>query len=331
MASKNGDYRSIIFLDNIVSDDDVANNVNEFELASAPDDYGTSYYFRGDAQNTFVLFAGMCWQVVRVDGNGNIKLILNNKNNTCNVSSSSSSGSIGNVKYNNLSTSNTYVGFMYGTPNSSTFDLEHQNLTKSNALTTLETWYRDNLVPYGDKIADVVWCNDKNPTLSSFGDSSYNNYAYGTNNKTYYSAYERLTNNASASANNNKPSFKCADSQGTDHDLSRFMVSSYAGNGKLTYKIGLLTADEAAFAGAGLYAAYTSQTSSYLKLYGTSSFRTMTPGYFNSNAYVFCLYYGGISQSSVSSAEHIRPVIALKSKVAISGGSGTSSNPYVVE
>jgi hypothetical protein len=46
----------------------------------APDDYGTSYYFRGNITNNFVSFAGMCWRIVRVTGDGSIKLALYNYN-----------------------------------------------------------------------------------------------------------------------------------------------------------------------------------------------------------------------------------------------------------
>ena len=52
------------------------------------DDYGTSYYYRGSADNNYVQFANMCWRIVRVTGNGAIKLVLQNNNSTdCTASS----------------------------------------------------------------------------------------------------------------------------------------------------------------------------------------------------------------------------------------------------
>ena len=49
---------------------------NEAVMSLAPDDYGISYYFRGNVQNNFVSFAGMCWRIVRITGDGSIKLAL---------------------------------------------------------------------------------------------------------------------------------------------------------------------------------------------------------------------------------------------------------------
>ena len=48
--------------------------------ASTQDDYGTSYYFRGKVNNNFVEYANMCWRIVRVAGNGAIKMVLYNYN-----------------------------------------------------------------------------------------------------------------------------------------------------------------------------------------------------------------------------------------------------------
>ena len=49
---------------------------NEAVMSLTPDDYGISYYFRGNIQNNFVSFANMCWRIVRITGDGSIKLAL---------------------------------------------------------------------------------------------------------------------------------------------------------------------------------------------------------------------------------------------------------------
>ena len=55
---------------------------SEALLASAEDDNGTSYYFRGAVTNNYVEFANKCWRIVRVGGDGSVKLILHNDNPT---------------------------------------------------------------------------------------------------------------------------------------------------------------------------------------------------------------------------------------------------------
>ena len=46
-------------------------------ICSMEDDYGTSYYLRGNHQDNNVKFANMCWKLVRVTGTGGLKLIYN--------------------------------------------------------------------------------------------------------------------------------------------------------------------------------------------------------------------------------------------------------------
>ena len=44
-------------------------------LCSAPDNYGTSYYYRGNVQNNYVKFGGFYWRIVRINGDGSIRMI----------------------------------------------------------------------------------------------------------------------------------------------------------------------------------------------------------------------------------------------------------------
>ena len=44
-------------------------------LCSAPDDYGTSYYYRGTVENNWVKFAGYYWRILRINGDNSIRMI----------------------------------------------------------------------------------------------------------------------------------------------------------------------------------------------------------------------------------------------------------------
>ncbi len=46
-------------------------------LYQATDDYGTTYYYRGNVKNNIVKFAGFYWQIVRINGDSSIRLIYN--------------------------------------------------------------------------------------------------------------------------------------------------------------------------------------------------------------------------------------------------------------
>ena len=232
---------------------------SEALLASTEDDYGTSYYFRGKVKNNYVQFANKCWRIVRITGNGSVKLVLHNDNtsganNPCSSSNNSSSAAFAHYDgdtykstFNSSDGDNAYIGFMYGTTGSSNYASTHANINKSTILTNLETWYTNNLASYEDKLADTIWCNDKSTITTLSSGSTYGTgLGYGTND-TGYGAYNRISGGGAASYAN--PSLICPNDN-NGGKLSKFTVSDTTnGNGKLTYKVGLLTADEIVFAG----------------------------------------------------------------------------------
>ena len=300
-------------------------NTTEALLASTEDDYGTSYYFRGAVKNNYVQFANKCWRIVRVNGDGSIKLVLHNDNTSsssspCAASNNSTtaafarySGSTYNTVFNSSYNDNAYVGFMYGTAGSSDYASTHANINKSTILTNLETWYTNNLTSYTDKLADTIWCNDKSTVSGGLG--------YGTN-ATDYGAYNRLDSTK-------QPTLKCPNDN-NGGKLSKFTVDDTTnGNGNLTYKIGLLTADEIAFAGS---IAYTYNRSTYLQENATDTYWwSLSPRYFDGgHARVWYVRSGFLGSNYVSTYSGLRPAISLVSSTSITGN-GTSDNPYVVK
>lgn len=296
-------------------------NKTESSLLSTEDDYGTSLYFRGTVKNNYVEFANKCWRIVRITGNGAIKLVLhndniNNKTNPCSSANNSNTAAFAHyngTEYTNSFSSklwdNAYIGFMYGTASSSDYASTHANLNKSEMLKNLETWYMNNLTPYEDKIADVIWCNDKSTTGTGTG--------YGEDN-THYRAFNRI-------AQNYLPTLICP-KDNNNGKLSKFTVrDTINGNGNLTYKIGLLTADEVVFAG---YAhIYQNDAVYLLENTGNEAWWTMSP--FQNNM-VFCVSYGNVTFNDFYSSAGVRPSIALNSDVTVTG-SGTSEDPYIVK
>ena len=299
-------------------------NTTEALLASTEDDYGTSYYFRGAVKNNYVEFANKCWRIVRVGGDGSVKLILHNDNtagaaNPCDSANNSASAAFARYSgttyksaFNTNSNDNAYVGFMYGTVGASDYATTHANTNKSTILTNLETWYNNNLKAYESVIDDNVWCNDKtNVTDTTYDPWSItpNGLGYGTN-VTYYGATQRLVG-TSGSAGGTGPSLKC-------NELS-----------KITSKVGLITADELAFAG---YAWNIDNTTTYLQENATgNSWWSLSPFFFDGDARVW-----GVGDSNgsfglyMSNTLAVRPSISLISSVTISGGTGTSEDPYII-
>ena len=299
---------------------------DEALLASAVDDYGTSYYFRGAVTNNYVKFANKCWRIVRVGGDGSVKLILHNDNtagatNPCNSANNSTSAAFARYygetyksAFNTNHDDNAYVGFKYGTVGSSTYAATHANTNKSTILTNLETWYTNNLKDYADTIADTVWCNDKtNVTDTTFDPLSITPNGSGyAKNATYYGATQRLVS-TSEGAGGTGPSLKC------NGELS-----------KITSKEGLITADELAFVG---YAYDLNNRTTYLQENATDIWWwCLSPHGFNNRyarVWIVSGSDGGFSYISVNNAGGLRPSISLKSTTKVTGN-GTSEDPYVI-
>ena len=300
---------------------------SEALLASAEDDNGTSYYFRGTVTNNYVEFANKCWRIVRVGGDGSVKLILHNDTptgvaNPCDAANNSASAafarfsgttykSVFNTNYND----NAYVGFKYGTVGASDYASAHANTNKSTILTNLETWYNNNLKTYESVIDNSVWCNDK----TNVTDTSYNPWGYSNvnglgyaKNVTYYSATQRLVS-ASGSAGGTGPSLKC------NGELS-----------KITSKVGLITADELALAGC---AAGLANSTTYLQENATDTYWwSLSPIVFGSGRARVWLVgggYGNLGNYFVNYSGAVRPSISLKSTTNVTG-EGTSSSPFII-
>ena len=300
---------------------------DEALLASTEDDYGTSYYFRGAVTNNYVEFANKCWRIVRVSGDGSVKLILHNDNtagvaNPCDAANNNASAAFARYSgetyksvFNEKGDDNAYVGFKYGTPGSSTYEDTHANTNNSTILTNLETWYTNNLKTYADTIADTVWCNDKtNVTDTSYDPWGWtpNGYGYGKN-VTYYGATQRLIS-TNGRTGGTGPSLKCN-----------------SGLSKINSKVGLITADELAYAG---YAAALKNTTTYLQENATDTdWLSLSPSvFFSVYAFVWSVNGGSgdFGNYSVNSDGGVRPAISLIISTTISGGTGTSEDPYVV-
>ena len=302
---------------------------DEALLASAEDDYGTSYYFRGAVTNNYVEFANKCWRIVRIGGDGSVKLILHNDNtagatNPCNSANNSTSAAFARYSgetytsaFNTNLNDNAYVGFKYGTVGSSTYEATHANTNNSTILTNLETWYKNNLKTYESVIADNIWCNDKtnvtDTTFNPWNLSNVNGAGYAKN-VTYYGATQRLVSKSN-SAGGTGPSLKC------NGELS-----------KIKSKVGLITADELAFAG---YAYDQNNRTTYLQENATDTYWwSLSPIYYYGSYPIVWIVYGingYFHLINVNYGYGVRPSISIVSSATISGGSGTSEDPYIVK
>ena len=291
---------------------------------SVADDWGTSYVYAGAPTDNWVQFAGYYWRIIRINGDGSIRLIYNGTS----TATTGTSTQIQKSAYNSTYNDNAYVGYMYGSTGASSYSATHANTNNSTIKGILDNWYKTNIVDKGhsDKVStEAGFCNDRKTQSGVI--SGYGTTGYGTN-ATTYAPLGRLMSNGSWKSSQT-PSLKCSQ---IGNDM--FTVSgSSKGNHKLTYPVGLITADEVVLAGGF---GGSSNTSYYL--HTGEYYWTMSPSYFDSAgpagyAYVFIVDSDGnlnFSNYYVGRTNGVRPVINLKADVTITRGNGSSSSPFEV-
>ena len=291
------------------------------------DDLGTSYYFRGAVENNYVKFANFYWRIIRINGDGTIRMIYAGTSAHANGESTTDT-SIGDSIYNDNGDDTAYVGYMYGTAGASTYAVAHSNTNNSTIKTLIDNWYKTNIVDKGfsNYVADAIYCNDRSlvPTTDTNVNTIFSNttgedntgLGYGSN-ATAYGSFKR-------NYVEHTPSLKCPNNN------DKFTTENI-GNSKLTYPVALITTDEVSLAG-GL--TMDSETGNYVMnldyyLYNGNYYWTMTPWAFvGGAAYVdFVDDFGYFD--IVNNTYAARAVISLNSN-ALSVGSGTMTDPFVV-
>ena len=303
-------------------------------IYATEDDLGISYYFRGAVENNYVKFANFYWRIIRINGDGTIRMIYAGTSAHPNGYNDSSTRDmdIGDSTYNDNRDDNAYVGYMYGTAGASTYAVAHSNTNNSTIKTLIDNWYKTNIVDKGfsNYVADAIYCNDRSlvPTTDTNVNTIFSNMqgedntglGYGSNTTAYGSFKRNYVEHT--------PSLKCPNNN------DKFTTENI-GNSKLTYPVALITTDEVSLAG-GL--TFDLEAGNYVKnqdyyLYNGNYYWTMTPwSFFGGDAFVDSVFdagldFGYVNDSSGSGAA--RAVISLNSN-AISVGSGTMTDPFVV-
>ena len=272
----------------------------ESTLSITPDDNGTSYYYRGGVEDNYVNFAGMCWRIVRIQGDGSVKLILEDYNTTCN--SSTYTG--------NWSDGNTYV-FGYDSNFKADFVNNMQGVKDKNTglADALKSFQTTKMSSYLDKLKVDDWCYDHN-VVSTDDVVEY----YGANKRIY---------------TDKSPSLVCSGTKltkykdGTDMYVGTLTADeiSYAGAKVGSYNYSYYIMNNYA-------------KNSYLEWW------TLSPSYWydeDGHDYVFRVGDDGLLSDDYvvyidgsATYRSFRPAVSLKSSVEITSGDGTISNPYTV-
>ena len=344
-AKKGGEGRTIYSETPLTKPAEEINGENERTLSLAIDDYGNSYYFRGNVADNYVNFAGMCWRIVRISGDKSIKLILEDQNTTCESSTYTGNWSIGNGNFGytkdlsdlNLvsNNSNDYNTKLLAGPVSpggeilTSSYLNYLNNTDSSAMVNnFKNFQNNKLNKYLKYLKSKDWCLDdiayrySDITTKLSNSEKYENYQIAIN--LYYDSYVRLFEKTTK-----EPTLKC---NGTN-------ISKFSDNTDMY--VGAITVDEMVYAGSRS-SAITTNISFYLindyQKTNSLNFWSLSPSIFKvpDASYGYDKSYilssdGSLTDLKVNDDCSIRPSVTLVSGTQITGGDGTQSNPYIIK
>ncbi len=299
------DEQRTLLKDAILANNEVNSGIPNFGQTSTTDEgvfktednLGISYYFRGSVTNNYVQFAGYYWRIIRINGDGSIRMIYDGTSAHSN-GESSSDRQIGTSAYNEDYNYSYYIGYTYQA--GSQRPSSQNGGTASTIKGVLDEWYETNISNKGldNKVVSTPgFCNDRNTASGS-------NWVI-TDITFYYKTHERLVSSKT-------PTLKCSN----NNDL-------------YTTKVGLITADEVSFAG-GVWG----KTNTNYYLYTGAYYWTISPCYYdNSNKKVGLFIIdktAAIDNGYIGSGSGVKPVINLPCDITISSGDGTINNPYVI-
>ena len=285
------------------------NNTNT--LYTGVEDSKTVYYFAGNATDNWVKFGknasnqDLYWRIIRTNSDGSVRLLYHG------TSTTATDAYIGTSAFNSSYDNIAYVSYMYGSLGS--ISSARENTNNSTIKTTIDNWYISNLEAKGYTkylSTTAVYCNDRSISSDSIN----------------FGAFTRL-------GTNKTPSYDCAATE------DKFTVDSTVGNGKLTYPIALMTADEVSFAG-GLYGANTPTWYYYNSVNGSSTgskfWWLLSPLDSSTSGSSMFIVRGSsnpgrLNYNYVYSNNGVRPALSLKSCVKYSSGDGSASDPYTIK
>ena len=246
----------------------------------------------------------MYWRIIRVNGDGSLRLIYNGTSTTPTNSDITNSFVIGKSLYirDTINESNDpkYTGY--------TYDNDVNSFIKKE----VDTWYKNALgnTVYDSKVIGGRFCSD------SSGYKLASEYGFSDMDGEYvFASYDRLVQVVTNFAKPNSPTLKCPST-----------TESYGGSYRL--KAGLITVDELVLGGDNLGV----ETDSYLNS-GDSQMEywSMTPmGFIYGHANIWYVSDCVFDNIAVSNIRGIRPVINVKVDNEFTSGDGTASNPYVI-
>ena len=284
---------------------------NEASLSMTTDDEGITYYYRGAVNNNYVNFANKCWRIVRIEGDGSIKLILDDNTTICNSSTYSRDWRIGDE-----------VIYGYDSKYYANYDNYSGGLK-----TSLTDWYNSKMKTYESKLKSESICLGDLTTkynhaitpqpYSQTGQDEYFSYATHNNSTSGISTL-RCTGEKTKAAY----AYTITEDEVLHAGAINYNLRESSSIGKF-YLNGRYTLGETN--GYGWYGFWTI----------TPMYRLFTPNnnidsYVDSVAVVDGVGKNGNNLVTGYYTFYARPMVTLKAGTVLASGDGSKTTPYVV-
>ena len=174
-----------------VNFNNVETDASNSGLYVAEDDDGASFYYRGVVNNNWVEFAGFYWRVVRINGDGSLRMIYSGLKNSTHTGSDASIISSGNVTNIHFSDSTVYKTRIPDISNLSNSEIEVSYTNGGFQHSDIGYMYNPEKVIMRYQDYEI----DSNHTLSNF-----NSHVNINNNKNDYYFFKNFDPNINCNA-----------------------------------------------------------------------------------------------------------------------------------
>ncbi len=257
------------------------------------DESGDTYYFRGVVTDNYISFADKMWRLVRINGDGTYRLVLDS--------------SAGTSVFTSDTTSTYNLGYMYGST-------VHDNTNSSAIKTYLENWYINNLQSYDNYIdKNAIFWQDRN---------------YNSTTKVYAGWDRMVSNSPTLVATTKEDMFSVTTTKGNGKltkpigllTADEVVLAGGTTTGATTTGYGTAYKNTEFYLYTGDYPTYG---------FWTMTPRRVGAGATNNHMILSKEVAVIWSEPAVTTKRYVRPVINLKANTLFKG-SGTKTDPYVV-
>ena len=272
----------------------------ERTLSEQADKDGMSYYFRGNVEDNYLEFNNMCWRIVRIQGDGSIKLTLAAEKTCSSITDADTKSALIHKRATD--------GYIYGYTYSMSVGSPDEMYTSGDIYNALNDWFTlKNFNDVEKYLKKDIWC------LGGKADSYLGN--------SYYEDYSNYVLNGNFAAGNR-------------YNSAKISLLCQNENTNSSY-IGTLSMDEVALAGGSK-----SQNNTTYYLYDNThmNYWTLTVHSID-NGVAHAIKIDNTGKISITNAKNwyeetrnsIRPAITLDNNVYYASGNGIKSNPYRIK